>query len=81
MQFIMPVSFGVEPRSEGVMGRDFVKDILHVNSLFLLMNPELVLDGFFRGQAYLFCSFFSLLLRSINENFTFIIMLFRVPEK
>lgn len=26
VQFIMPVSFGVEPRSEGVVGSDFVKE-------------------------------------------------------
>ena len=50
VQFIMPVSFGVEPRSEGVMGSDFAKEIspcVSYRILKILINPELLLDSFF----------------------------------
>lgn len=87
--FIMLVSLGVKPRSEGVVGSDFVKEIPlclpcktrrvdkpHSNESRVGFRE--LLKGASLSTLH---PFPPSLLQIINENFVITVMLFKVPEK
>lgn len=84
----MPVSLGVKPRNEGVVGSDFIEIPLYLPCKTLRVDKPYSNESrggsreLFKGASLSTLLPFPLsLLQIVNENFMIIVLLFKVPDK